>query len=124
MRASGSQTHACARAESQHRDLRYKPCGPMRLLDIKMSARNLCKHLNDSENDLRQKPVRVIENDGEQRHQRRRQKGRLESGAETCVRSPTEEKEGCCGEGVAHKDFSFEKETAKQKRCHYRRPHA
>jgi hypothetical protein len=61
-----------ARADIQDRDSCNVVLRPIRMIDIKMSTGNLREQLHDAENKPREKPIRIIENDGEPWQQRRR----------------------------------------------------
>src|SRR5882724_5189415 len=65
--ASRLQVSSRAGAQVQHGDLCPELFRPMRLGDIKMSARNLREQSHDPKNNLCQKPVGIIENYGEPR---------------------------------------------------------
>ncbi len=58
-----------ARADIQDRDFCNVVLRPMRPVDIKVPAGNLREQLHDPENKPREKPIRIVKNDGEPRQQ-------------------------------------------------------
>jgi len=58
-RASRPHMDGCASAEIKHRHVRTGFFGPVRPVDVKVSAGNLREQLHDPENELREKPIRI-----------------------------------------------------------------
>ena len=71
IRISRLQVNSCARAEIEDCDLCGELFGPVRVFHVKMSAGNVREDLHDSQNQLCQKPVGIIEDHSDSRQQRR-----------------------------------------------------
>src|SRR5437762_10216851 len=66
-----------SRADIKDRNFRNELFGPMRMFDVKMPTRNIREELHDSDDNLCQKPVAIIENHrkpGEKRRGKKRKK--------------------------------------------------